>query len=216
MGLKFKSVPIIFIGFLLAIGENILFLPEAIGKSTPSRKKVTRVVRGNCGKKGCTTLLRELRSRYPQLVSEYEKECSLPSILSIQIITTDNKNRHAFLSCWDAKKERDGTRSGSILGSLPLVGQEAGFLTPLPTSPYTQQLQIKYPSEVKKAQFTCATYGGNFNILESEDKNSVELQCYFQAGVSLVDENNDFLSDGENSRGAGVDIILGKFPVEPN
>ncbi len=39
----------------------------------------------------------------------------------------------------------------------------------------------------------------------SEDQ-KVSLQCYFQAGVSLVDFNGDGVSDGENSRGAGVDF----------
>ena len=55
--------------------------------------------------------------------------------------------------------------------------------------------------------FKCATHGGDINILVSEDgKETVSLQCYFQAGVILFDSNRDGVSDGEYTRGASVDF----------
>ena len=87
-------------------------------------------------------------------------------------------------------------------------------MTPLPdSSPYTQELQQRYSDAIKKAQFKCAIKSGSFNILLTEKNNSVQLQSYFQGGVVLIDENNDFKSDEEASKGTGVDEILGTFPV---
>ncbi|MFN7661757.1 MAG: hypothetical protein ACK5P3_27215, partial [Dolichospermum sp.] len=104
---------------------------------------------------------------------------------------------------------------GSSLGALPIPGNESKFLTPLPNNtPYTKYLQQKYGTEIKKAQFQCATNSGNFNLLISEDQKSIQLQCYYQAGEILVDSNNDWKSDGEVTRGAGVDEILGTFPID--
>ncbi|MFM8005717.1 MAG: hypothetical protein ACKO86_12420, partial [Dolichospermum sp.] len=60
----------------------------------------------------------------------------------------------------------------------------------------------------------CATNSGNFNLLISEDQKSLQLQCYYQAGEILVDSNNDWKSNGEVTRGAGVDEILGTFPID--
>jgi hypothetical protein len=177
-----------------------------------SKQKRANIVRGDCGKRGCSVVIKELRNSYPDYVKKFEKECPRTSILSLQVGKGERDGQQAWFFCWEAKKQ-NRTRYGSYLGTLPIPGNEAKFLIPLPSSsPYTQELQTRYPDAIKKAQFQCATKGGNFNILD-EQKNNVQLQCYFQAGVQSVDENNDFVSDGEVTRGAGVDEILGTFPV---
>ena len=50
----------------------------------------------------------------------------------------------------------------------------------------------------------CGVSGTRFIRRNRQD---VALQCYFQAGVSLYYSNNDGVSDGEYSMGAGVDFI---------
>jgi len=102
---------------------------------------------------------------------------------------------------------------GIFFRGLPTPGNEDKFLAPLPTDPpYAKYLQEKYSNQVKKAQFKCATNWGTFNFLISEDKKFIELQCYFRGGVVFIDDNNDWVRNGE-SRGAGVDEILGTFPL---
>jgi hypothetical protein len=124
---------------------------------------------------------------------------------------TEN-SRQVWFNCWEAKKETDRTRLGSFLGTLPLLGDRDNFLIPLPrNSPYTQELEIRYPTELKKARFDCAVQGGN--ILFQAEQNQIRVQCYFQAGAILVDINGDFQSDGEVAKGAGVDTNVGTFPV---
>ncbi|NJR17382.1 MAG: hypothetical protein HC785_17855 [Calothrix sp. CSU_2_0] len=195
--------------FCLLLLGNIFLATEVDAKQ--QRK---RLVRGNCGKLRCDVVVKQLRSLYPNYISKFEKECTNPKIFAADVGTGERNARQAWFLCWEAKREKNGTRYGSFLGTLPLPGNEAKFLVPLPSSsPYTQELQTRYPQEIKKAQFECATKSGNFNILESEEKNKVQLQCYFQAGAIPLDEDGDFNSDGEVSRGAGVDIMLGTFPV---
>lgn len=53
-------------------------------------------------------------------------------------------------------------------------------------------------------------------FLKDKQKNTVQLQCYFTAGGVSLDENGDFVSDGEASKGAFVDEILGTFPIKSN
>lgn len=56
---------------------------------------------------------------------------------------------------------------------------------------------------VTQMAFDCAVMGGDINILRAEQ--GTQLQCYFQASVTLVD--GDGVADGEYSMGAGVDFI---------
>lgn len=192
---------------------SVFLLVNILLPAQANPKQVQRnIVRGNCGKGGCSNVLKDLSSRYPDYVQKFNKECPRPKILALQVGNGNRNARQAWFSCWDAKTENK-TRYGSFLGTLPLAGNEATFLTPLPSSAYTQELLKRYRAAIKKAQFQCATIGGNFNILEDEEKKTVQLQCYFQAGAQLLDENGDFVSDGEASRGAGVDEILGTFLV---
>ncbi len=193
----------------------ILFLGVMLPSEAYSKKPQADAVRGNCGKRSCSEVLKSLRKLYPNYVQDFEKQCPRPKILSLQVITDEARGQGAFFNCWEAKKQQ-GTRYGDYLGSLPTPGSESKFLTPLPKSAYTQELQSKYPREIKQAQFKCGTKSGNFNILEDKPNNRVKLQCYFIAGAVIIDDNGDFLSEGEVSKGAFVDEILGTFPIKSN
>ncbi|MCE2719156.1 MAG: hypothetical protein ACK6A9_16585 [Dolichospermum sp.] len=170
------------------------------------------IIKGNCGKQKCEVLFKQLSDLYPDYTKKYTKGCTGNQIMSL---ATYPEYKKVYFTCWEAKKQENGDRYGSSLGALPIPGNESKFLTPLPNNtPYTKYLQQKYGTEIKKAQFQCATNSGNFNLLISEDQKSIQLQCYYQAGEILVDSNNDWKSDGEVTRGAGVDEILGTFPID--
>ncbi|TAF07545.1 MAG: hypothetical protein EAZ77_09365 [Nostocales cyanobacterium] len=183
----------------------------ALGKTDKKQ-----IIKGSCGKEKCETLFQKLNNLYPEYTNKYAKECPTNQILGLAIYK-DDQDKKIYFTCWNSKKEKDGNRYGSYLGSLPTPGNEKKFLTPLPTnSPdnqYHQYLQKNYANELKKAQFRCATNSGNFKVLTSEAQKTIQLQCYFQAGVNFMDVNNDWVSDGEATRGAGVDQILGTFPM---
>jgi hypothetical protein len=169
------------------------------------------IIKGQCGRKQkCETLFKQLTKLYPEYIEGYKKQCPANKIIGLEVF---DEKKKVSLTCWDAKKLNDGSRWGYSLGKLPTPGNEDKFLTPLPTDPpYAKYLQEKYSNQVKKAQFKCATNWGAFNFLISEDKKFIELQCYFQGGVGFIDDNNDWVKDGE-TRGAGVDEILGTFPL---
>ncbi|MBD2294229.1 hypothetical protein H6G06_12170 [Anabaena sphaerica FACHB-251] len=213
--MKFKNLillfPIITSLFIPLVSLELFNSGIALGKTNKRP-----IIKGYCGKQKCETLFQQLTKLYLEYTKEYEKQCPPNQIIGLAIYKHD-QNQKVYFTCWNPKKEKDGNRYGSYLGSLPTPGNENKFLTPLPTnSPnnqYNQYLQKNYANELKKAQFRCATNGGNFNLLTSEDQKNIELQCYFQAGVSLIDVNNDWVSDGEATRGAGVDQILGTFPI---
>jgi hypothetical protein len=180
-----------------------------------------RLVRGKCEKRSCSAVMQDLRSRYPNYVRQFEQQCPQPKILGLQTGIGERNTRQVWFNCWEAKQEK-GVRYGMYIGTLPLPGSEIQFLTPLPpTSPYTAELKQIYPKAIEKSAFQCASKSGNFNILAGKEKDSlaerlrqrVELQCYYFAGVQPLDENGDFKSDGEVSRGAGVDEILGTFKI---
>jgi len=169
------------------------------------------IIKGQCGRKQkCETLFKQLTKLYPEYIEGHKKQCPANKIIGLEVF---DENTKVSLTCWDAKKLKDGSRRGLSLGGLPTPGNEDKFLAPLPTDPpYAKYLQEKYSNQVKKAQFKCATNWGAFNFLISEDKKFIELQCYFQDGVVFIDDNNDWVRNGE-SRGAGVDEILGTFPL---
>lgn len=195
------------------LGGNFLISTKADAKE-PQKKPV----RGDCGKLSCDQVVKELRSLYPTYVSRYAQLCISPNILALQIYSSELNSRRALFSCWEAKPEKDKSRYGSFLGILPFpsskTDNEADFLAPLPNpSPYAQELQTRYPKAIVQGQFECATMGGNL-LLELAENNSVQLRCYFQNGVILIDDNSDFNSDGEVSRGAGADLLFGSFPLD--
>ncbi|MBW4598667.1 MAG: hypothetical protein KME29_03410 [Calothrix sp. FI2-JRJ7] len=193
----------------------ILFLGVMLPSEAQSKKPKAQVVRGNCGKRGCSEVLKTLRKTYPTYVQDFEKQCPRPKNLGLQVIADETRGQRALFNCWEAKKQKR-TRYGDYLGSLPMPGNEPKFLIPLPKSAYTQELQSRYSGEIKQAQFKCGTKSGDFNFIEDKKNNSVQLQCYFTAGVVSLDENGDFVSDGEASKGAFVDEILGTFLVKTN
>jgi hypothetical protein len=217
--MKFKSLILLFtvIASLVSISFALELFNSGIVLAKPTKKTpITKpIIKGSCGKEKCETLFQKLTKLYPEYTTKYAKECPPNQILGLGIYK-DDPNQKVYFTCWDAKKLEDGNRYGSYLGTLPSLGKENQFLVPLPqNSPdnqYNQYLQKNYAKELKKAQFICTTYSGNFNVLTSEDQKNIQLQCYFQAGVNFIDVNSDWVSDGEASRGAGVDQILGTFP----
>jgi hypothetical protein len=196
-----------------ALGGNFFISTKADAKEVQKKP-----VRGDCGKISCDQVVKELRSLYPTYLTEYEQACISPNILAVQIYSGELNDRRALFMCWEVKVEKDKSRYGSSLGILPFPSSKkadnvANFLAPLPSpSPYTQELKTRYPKAITQGQFECATKGGNL-LLEPVENNRVQLQCFFQNGVILIDENSDFKSDGEVSRGAGADVILGTFPI---
>jgi hypothetical protein len=193
----------------------------ALPANADVKQPQNRVMKGNCGKRSCDAVIQNLRSRYPKYVRQFEQQCPRPKILSLATGVGERNTQQVWFNCWESRK-KNGTRYGTYMGSLPLLGSENKFLTPLPiASPYTAELKQRYPKEIEKAAFQCATKSGNFNILKGKEKDSfaerlrqrVELQCYYFAGVQTLDENGDFKSDGEVSKGAGVDEILGTFKI---
>lgn len=194
----------------------IVILPiiSLLVNSEIASAKITKkpIIKGKCGKQKCEVLFKQLSDRYSEYTRKYTKECTGNQIIGLATYPEDKK---VYFACWEAKKQKNGDRYGSSLGALPIPGNESKFLTPLPSdTPYTKYLQEKYATEVRKAQFQCSTKSGNLNLLVSEDQKSIQLQCYYQAGVILIDSNNDWKSNGEATRGAGVEEILGTFPID--
>ncbi|MEB3884600.1 hypothetical protein [Lyngbya sp. CCY1209] len=167
-------------------------------------------VPGSCDEMSCDELLQTLSETWP----EFDLSCEGDRILSPQVYEHRRGGRRVFLSCWDTKLSDNGERDGSPLITLPFPGESDRFLAAWPDSqPYAEELLNAYPEEIQKIRFQCAAESGDINILVFEDRQEADLQCYFQAGVSLVDTDGDYVSDGENSRGASVDRILGTFPL---
>jgi hypothetical protein len=186
----------------------------ALSANADIKQPKNRLVRGNCGKLNCDAVIQNLRSRYPSYIQQFERECPQPRILGLETGIGERNTQQAWFNCWEPKKEK-GTRYGMYLGTLPLLGSETKFSIPLPPeSPYTSELKQRYPQSITQAAFQCATKSGNFNILNGKESDRVELQCYYFAGVQTLDENGDFKSDGEVSKGAGVDEILGIFKID--
>jgi hypothetical protein len=169
----------------------------------------TPPLKGNCGKSTCTRLFTELRRQYPRFVQKFTAECPKRQILSLAVYPD---NPRVYFYCWQTKVVQ-GTREGTFLGILPYPQQEATFPIAINSdNPQIQTVLDRHRDKVRQIGFECATYGGDINILTPEiSPRRLSFQCYFQAGTILIDLNGDWLSDGENSRGAGVDIILGSI-----
>jgi hypothetical protein len=193
----------------------LLLGTAAIASATQVKRSSNGLIAGDCSTWNCQTLFKDLNRRYPQYIQQYQKECAAPSRMAIRVLAADVTNQGipiAALDCWEAQKDKDGHRAGYILGTLPVPGQEAKFLAPLPDSPHTKELQKRYPKEIQAAQFRCASRGGGLDLIENKTDRTVQLQCFFQGGATMIDENDDFKWDSD-TRGASVDEILGTFAV---
>ncbi|GCE92298.1 hypothetical protein NIES46_03370 [Arthrospira platensis NIES-46] len=184
-----------------------LFLTlETIAISSPPPSNIP----GSCHDISCDQLFHTLSETWP----EFNLTCEGDRILSLQVYEHRNRGRRVVLACWNREVDDYGAREGSSLITLPFPGEENRFLSSWPDSqPSAEELLNTYPEEIKNIRFQCAIESGDINILVSEDRPEADLQCYFQAGVILVDIDGDYVSDGENSRGTGVDRILGTFPL---
>jgi len=195
-----------FIPVLVGVCGWLFLAGSAIATSGPPGGSVP----GSCDEMSCDELLETLSESRP----EFDLGCEGDRILSLQVYEHPNGGRRVLLACWDTELSDNGERNGSGLMTLPFPGESDRFLSNWPDSqPYAEELSNAYPEEIQNVRFRCATYNGDLNILVFEDRQEADLQCYFQAGAILVDVDGDYLSDGENSRGAGVDRILGTFPL---
>ncbi|NJL62243.1 MAG: hypothetical protein HC903_10925 [Methylacidiphilales bacterium] len=95
--------------FCLLLLGNIFLATEVDAKQ--QRK---RLVRGNCGKLRCDVVVKQLRSLYPNYISKFEKECTNPKIFAADVGTGERNARQAWFLCWEAKREKNGTRYGSF------------------------------------------------------------------------------------------------------
>jgi hypothetical protein len=195
---------------------TLLVGTAAIASATQLKRQESGLIAGDCSTWNCQTLFKDLNRLYPKYIQQYQKECAAPSRMAIRVLGADVTNQGipiAALDCWEAQKDKDGHRAGYILGTLPVPGQEAKFLPPLPDSPHTKALQQRYPQEIKAAQFRCATHAGGLDLIENKTDRTVQLQCFFQGGATMIDENDDFKWDSD-TRGASVDEIVGTFAIE--
>lgn len=162
---------------------------------------------GNCETQSCKTLWKKLQSNFPEKTQDYQKKCSSPQRLGLFVYTPENQNKIVYLTCWEAKIDR-GERVGRELGILPFPGYEQEFSLRIATDdPKIQAILKQNTQQVERMSFECATRGGDINILVSEDgKETVTLQCYFQAWTILFDSNRDGVSDGQYGRGMGIDF----------
>ncbi|QIZ71538.1 SH3 domain-containing protein [Oxynema aestuarii] len=172
-------------------------------------------VYGECGDRSCEELLSELKQIWPEQTRQYLEECPSDRAFSLQVFQNTNESRKVLWSCWEKDLEENGDRYGEPLGLLPFPGEEREFLAAWPeVEPYSQVWQEREPEEVATIRFKCATEGGSLNLLVTEAGDRVKAECYFQAGVILVDANQDFVSDGELNRGASVGPVLGTFELD--
>lgn len=177
-----------------------------------------RLVRGDCGEYSCELLLTKLEQNWPEKTKAYLGNCTEKKTLALSV-WGESGQRNVSFACWEPPNA-DGSADGSFLGILPYPGEEAEFVTSWNCSESddscealaylkTQELEM-----FNRYNFECRTYGGSINLLVSDsDPRAFQVQCYFQAGVVLWDGDGDGVSDGENSRGAGVDVILGEFSL---
>lgn len=177
----------------------------------------TKEIQGDCGDFSCPDLLNQLQQNDPERTAEFLSNCpGDPELgypaegeLALNVYQRDGSQRVGFY-CW-APPDENAERSGDVLGVLPYPGEEAAFPVPITSEdPAIQNILTRQAAEVTQMGFDCAVEGGSINILT--EGNSIQLQCYFQAGVSLYDGNGDGISDGEYSMGAGVDFIRTLVP----
>lgn len=184
---------------------SIITVAISVILSLPTLAEPERKIIGNCEPESCENLWKILQSNFLEKTQSYQNECLSPKILGLLVYSNNDQQKVVYLSCWEPKIE-NGERDGEPLGVLPFPGYEPEFGVKIASDdPKIQAILQRNSEQVERMRFECATHGGDINILVSEDQ-KVSLQCYFQAGVSLVDFNGDGVSDGENSRGAGVDF----------
>lgn len=206
-----KKLPRILLSGLAGIGLGVI----GIGLAPVSGEAL---VIGDCADYDCTELLTELQQRWPENLEPALAECPSEHTLGLSVWGDEGK-RNVLLACWEPPAPEAGA-SGSRLILLPYPGEEANLGVSWDcwdeACPALETFKAQEPETFERYNFQCRTYGGSINFLSSEsESNKFDVQCYFQAGVSLWDSNGDGVSDGENSRGAGVDIILGTFVMPP-
>ncbi|MGL4500706.1 MAG: hypothetical protein ACRC2M_12045 [Planktothrix sp.] len=192
---------------LKLLGLSVFFTGISLVLNPLSSAEPTNKIVGNCGTESCETLWKKLQSNFPKKTQDYQKECLPPQRLGLLVYSNKDKSKIVYLTCWEAKIKR-GERLGQELGVLPFPGYEQEFGVKIASDdPKIQAILKQNSQQVERMSFKCATHGGEINILVSEDgKETVSLQCYFQAGLILFDYNRDGVSDGEYSRGASVDF----------
>ncbi|MGL5134243.1 MAG: hypothetical protein ACRC78_17085 [Planktothrix sp.] len=192
---------------LKLLGLSVFFTGISLVLNPLSSAEPTNKIVGNCGTESCETLWKKLQSNFPKKTQDYQKECLPPQRVGLFVYSNEDKSKIVYLTCWEAKIKR-GERLGQELGVLPFPGYEQEFGVKIASDdPKIQAILKQNSQQVERMSFKCATHGGEINILVSEDgKETVSLQCYFQAGLILFDYNRDGVSDGEYSRGASVDF----------
>lgn len=205
MKIKHFSLMGLLIVTILAIGGNF---SRAIGGSNN--------VTGHCAELECDELIDELRSIWPEKITQYESECQGKNILGLDVWDSGEGRRVSF-ACW-GEKESNGSRSGDALGMLPFPGEEETFASPW--SCYDESckelvttLKESYPEETSEYETECAMKAGDLQLLVLDEQEQVDIQCVFSAGVVLLDRDGDGISEGENNNGTFVDVILGSFPL---
>ncbi|CAD5919344.1 hypothetical protein PCC9214_00556 [Planktothrix tepida] len=173
--------------------------------SLPTLAEPERKIIGNCEPESCETLWKILQSNFSEKTQSYQKDCLPPQLLGLSVNSNSDQQKVVYLSCWEAKVE-NGERPGLPLGILPLPGYEQQFGVKISSDdPQIQAILNRNTEQVERMSFECGTYGGDINILVSEDQ-KVSLQCYFQAGANLFDSNADGVPDGMYGKGTGVDF----------
>lgn len=192
---------------LKLLGLSVFFIGISLVLSPHSSAELRIKIVGNCETESCKTLWKKLQSNFPETTRDYQKKCSSPQRLGLFVYTPENQNKIVYLTCWEAKIDR-GERVGRELGLLPFPGYEQEFGVKIASDdPKIQAILKQNAQQVERMSFKCATHGGDINILVSDDgKETVKLQCYFQAWVILFDSNRDGVSDGQYGRGTGIDF----------
>jgi len=169
----------------------------AYDQQTPNTGEIS----GNCQDFTCSALSGRLQQAFPKQASGWNNSCT--NDLALNVFSRDESQRVNFI-CWEPPTA-NASRNGSLLGILPYPDEETLFPVAIASNEPTIQAALdSNPQIVQQMGFDCAVQGGNVNILAGED--AVTLQCFFQAGVQVLDLDGDGISDGENSMGAGVDF----------
>ncbi|MCT7957595.1 hypothetical protein [Laspinema palackyanum] len=209
MNIKTKGSFVI-LGMAIAAG--------CIGLSFRAMGETTAIV-GNCAEFDCPELLNQLEESFPEEITQATSQCSEPQFIGMDV-WEQNDSRRVSLNCWNAERDNDGEyREGVPLGQFPLPGEEESFGSSWGcyNNPLCEErvsaLQETYPEETRNHEIQCGRFGGELQLVVSEARQTVDIQCVFSAGVTLVDTDDDGVSDGENGNGTLVDNILGSFPL---
>ena len=201
--------------FGIAIAAGCLGLPFQ------PKEEATAIV-GDCAEFDCSELLNELEESFPDKINQAKSECSENQFIGMKVWGDweQEDSRVVSLTCWEPERYNEGGyRQGFSLGSFPVPGAEDSFgsswkcYNPL-CEEQVNALQYTYPEEMRSHEIECGFIGGELNLLISEAKEEVDIQCVFYGGVLLADADDDGIPDWENNKGSLVDNILGSFPLQ--